>query len=141
MNYYQAPLIENTELKEEYVKRLVDFSYPKSIEPLSYTALALDQNSDKMFSISDYIWILLSNDRLGFFSLPNQIGAKCKSGPPLNYYTNKNSKCVISSAQIRAECNGNPTPATSLSLKYFIENFKIIKVNSQSFLIAKKNTS
>jgi hypothetical protein len=130
LNYYQAPLTEGA--KEDYVKQLVDFGFPKSIEPLSYNALALDQNLDKIFNISDYVWILLSNDRLGFLSLPNQVGAKCKNGPPLKYYTNKKSECVLNSAQIRAECNGNPTPATSLSLKYFIENFKIIKVNSQN---------
>ena len=130
MNYYQAPLTDSLNKKEQFVNELVQTYYPTSIQS-SILSIEFNQNA-LYFTNKDYIWVINSNDIFGFLTLPIQVGTKCLDGPPLNYLVERNSSCTFDSSAVLSQCNNLVT--TSLSLKYFIENFKIVPVNYNIFI-------
>lgn len=124
MNYYQAPLTDGLVLKESYVNDLVKAYYPTVIQT-TILSIDFDQNAT-YFTNDDYIWVVTSNGYLGFLRFPIQVGATCVDGPPLNYLDVRNSSCTLDSTAVINECTNSV--GTSLSLQYFIQNFKIIPV-------------
>jgi hypothetical protein len=84
--------------------------------------------SASYFTNSDNVWILKSNNRLGYLFLPTQINGdtKCSYNTGIRYMEDKTTKCIPTPVSINAECSNNLL--TSLSLKYFLNDFKIIRV-------------
>jgi hypothetical protein len=131
LNYYLAPLINNVELKENYVQELVNIAVPQTVEvtaPYSIKPPSLvDTSGATFFTKADPVWILFTNNAFGYLTLPLQLGPKCRSGPLLNYFDEKTFNCYATLNQIKNECNA-ATAQTPLSLAFFLSNFKIVKV-------------
>lgn len=125
MNYYKAPLLDGTNLKEEYVTQLVNSAFPQTTQPLAQYSLQMPQNAE-YFKTSDYVWQIYTTNTLDYLTLPIQVGSKCRQGPPVYYLKDKESNCFINSNVIRSECSAGVT--SSLSLGYFLNEFKIIQV-------------
>lgn len=119
-------MLDSVTLKEDFVKNLVNQVLPASIANDRYLG-AIDINSRLInsFNSSDYVWLIFSNNIHGYLTLPAQIGSSCANSA-INYLINKNTNCFITTANINRECANTQT--TSLSLQYFINNFKIIQV-------------
>ncbi len=123
MGYYQNPLLDTVENKEEYVNMFV--------------ASVLGQNTEEKyiqnklsFTSGDLVQIAFGN-RLGYLTLPAQLGHSCRSGPPLIYFNNKQTQCTLKLSDATNECrqqNANNQPST-LSLQYFFNDFDILKVS------------
>jgi hypothetical protein len=135
------PLINNVELKEDYVKQLVNIAVPQTnevTEPYSINLPSLTNTQTKYFTNTDPIWVLFNNNAFGYLTLPIQLGPNCRSGPPLNYFDKKVSNCYATPNQIKNECN-SATALTPLSLAFFLGNFKILtvifKIINLNFLI------
>lgn len=82
-------------------------------------------SSDYPFNKTNFVWTVKSTNKINVLSLPIQVGSKCRSGPSVYHYQDKNSKCLISPQDIRDECSQAKT--STLSLKYFLD-IKFIKV-------------
>ncbi len=122
MNYYSNPPV----LTESDVNQLVNLYDPLINEP-SILTISLNQNATS-FTNNDYVWFISTTaSSLGYLTLPLQLGSSCLNGPPLNYLTERNSSCNIDSKTITNLCS-NPSATSTLSLAYFIENFKLIPV-------------
>ncbi len=120
LNYYTPPATPS----ESTVASQVNSIYIKDTYQAPLT-IPFDQTKE-YFNASDYIWLNFNNNSyLGFLTLPNQVGAKCRSGPPLFYLNNKQTECFVSSDDISNECS--LTTASSLSLSYFYSNFKFVQ--------------
>ena len=102
------------------VKKPYSITPPLPIDP--------QKSGAKYFTNTDPLWVLFSNNAFGYLTLPVQIGPNCRTGPPLTYLNEKTTSCFVTASQITNECNA-ATPQTSLSLAYFMNNFKIIQVN------------
>ena len=131
LNYYLPPLINDVEMKENYVQQLVNIAVPQTAEvtaPFSLKPPSLVETTGATyFTNVDPVWILFQNNAFGYLTLPLQIGPKCRNGPPLNYFGEKTFKCHATLDQIKNECDPL-TPQTPLSLGFLLGNFKIVKV-------------
>lgn len=125
-NYQISPLLE-TSKPQTYVEQLLA-SYQSLLDNSALLTLDINQNK-AVFDSSDYVWLIFSNDFLGYLSLPSQTGNKCSYGPPLNLFINKKSKCVQTSSSIQSQCS-KPNSKTPLSISYFVGKFAIIQVVS-----------
>ena len=106
----------------DYLINLISNSQNK---PSSYYQSLNSQKTS--FDSSDYVWIIYKDNNLGYFNLP-QINVN--NPLPLRYLQNRNIIYTASSDKINKECSATSTSSpTSLSLAYFFDNFKIIKVN------------
>ena len=122
MNYYSNPPV----LTESDVNQLVNLYDPLINEP-SILTISLNQNA-LSFTNNDYVWFIsTTGSSLGYLTLPLQLGSNCLNGPPLNYLTERNSICNIDSKTITNLCS-NPSATSTLSLAYFINNFRLIPV-------------
>jgi hypothetical protein len=86
--------------------------------------------STSSFTSNDNVWILKSNNKLGYLLLPSQMNGdtKCGYNTVIRYMQDKETKCIPTPISINTECSDN-NALTSLSLKYFLNDFKIIRVN------------
>ena len=124
LNYYNPPLYNNSILYESMVQQLVDIYDPKPAQSNPY-GLTLNQNA-AYFNVTDSIWTLNKKNYFGYLTLPVQIdGSECRDGPPLKYLTNKNSTCLIENLNL---LNCSALSATTLSLSYFMNDFKVLSV-------------
>ena len=131
-------MINNVALKESYVQQLVNTAVPQTNEvtkPYSISTppfVESQSNGQLYFTNTDPVWILFSNNALGYLTLPVQVGSNCRTGPPLKYFNEKTSNCYVTASQITSECT-SATAQTSLSLAYFLNNYKILKVNKKKY--------
>ncbi len=129
MNYYNSPsAITNLN------NVVSSFNNPSQI---SLKTVQLNQSASS-FNVNDNIWLITNNNYLAYLTLPIQFdGTSCRDGPPVNYLSNKNTSCIVNNINnINPDCTNLPS-SSSLSINYFINNFKIITVN----LIIKMNFS
>ena len=135
LNYYNPPLYNNSILYEPMVQQLVDIYDPKPAQSQNPYALTLNQNA-AYFNVTDSIWTLNKKQYLGYLTLPVQIdGSECRDGPPLKYLTSKNTTCLIENL---SSLNCSTLSDTTLSLGYFMNDFKVLPVNKKSFLNQKQ---
>jgi hypothetical protein len=122
-NYYKAPLPDDGRLSSTSVEILVNLVSNSAID-LSNQYQTL--NSQKTyFDSSDNVWIIYKDDNLGYLNFPQQ---NLQNSIPVRYLQNKTNSYSASSDAINSECSAT-TAQSSLSLAYFFDNFKIIKVS------------
>ncbi len=133
MYSYESPLLNTTSSKEDIVQNLVNNQYYLSTDIDTYSISSLQLNSSQaFFTNQDFVWILFSDNKLGFLSLPQQISnSECKFTSGIRYLKNKQNDCYVTSTNIDNECNG--PSVTSLSLEYFLNGFQIVKVSNMPF--------
>lgn len=121
MNYYLAPLTDSIEIKDSFISLISNAIAPQNVK----NAFEIP-SSDYPFNKTNYVYALLRTNDISFLSLPTQVGSTCRPGPPAYHYQDKASNCIISPQNLKDECSA--TTSSTLSLKYFFNQLKFIKV-------------
>lgn len=130
MDSYLASQLLSSSKPQNYIEQL--FAPYQNLLTDSNSILTLDFNQKKkLFDTTDYVWVIFSNNVLGYLSLPNQVGSKCNNGPPANMFINKKSNCIQTTSSIINQCQ-TPNLKTPLAISYFIGKFAIIQVRNHN---------
>lgn len=90
-------------------------------------------SSDNPFNRDNYVYAILQSNFLSVLSLPIQVGSACRSGPPVYHYQDKTTNCLVSPQDLKDECSKAKT--SSLSLKYFLNGPKFIRVRTSILIL------
>ena len=129
---FMSSMLNTVTDKQAYVSQLARSSMPSlDYVPISadLTSLTLNANATS-FTARDFVWTLLASNRLGYLSLPQQVGDTCELAAPTTFLRDKKTACVVPYASIVSQCL-TPSATSSLSLQYFVDKFKIVRVRKK----------